>query len=586
MSQVPTMDTDKERGGRDSRRSEARLSDSLEFLDRQSSLQIKQSRQSNERLIQEYRNNDNNNLPKQRWSQGQVTQINNSYRDSGNYSQPKYIVQDMNTTTVERHDDPEKSVFTSFPGYVADDTKHCLWYDAGQTVSDGTAGRPLWSRWADDWVEQLDDMSKEPAPVVRLQPIRIELQSQPMEMPVERMTQSSDPNTSLSSGDVPMAMSHWLEEQDWRRQCEREEHLVRMDTSSYQTEVITDQQPRDHNSHVGTRRRIKSAGPVMSGASRFGWTTSDEEGDRGRSLSFVTDPKRSLRRQWTTEWVGQPGYRNERKLPSSRSLPPIRIQGEFRPVNRQRSDPYWTGQLENRNEGYKFPSSRSLPPTHKQGDHQPVSRQRSDPYWTGQLENRNEGYKFPSSRSLPPTHKQGDHQPVSRQRSDPYWTGQLENRNEGDSFPSSRSMPPLRKQGHEPVSRQRSDPYWKEQLETRNEGDSFPSSRSLPPIRKQGHEPVSRQRSDPYWTGQLENRNEGYNVPSSRSMPPLRKQGEHQPVSRQRSDPYWTGQLETRNEGDSFPSSRSLQPVRKQEQGEHQPASRHRSDPGTRQRNS
>ncbi|XP_019623186.1 PREDICTED: uncharacterized protein LOC109469184 [Branchiostoma belcheri] len=319
MSQVLTMDTEKQR--------QAVLSDSLEFLDRQSSLQIKQSRQSNERLIQDYRNNNNCNVAQKQWSHGQASQPSdvNRDRDSGIGTQPNRVLQALCTAAVERPNDPENSVIGAFQGQVVD----------GQSISDGTAGRSLRSHWTNDWVVQTSDINTEPVPTGRLQPTRIELLSPPLTG--ERLSHSSDPNTSLSS---------------------------------------------------------ESAGPVMSGASSaFGGMGSYTEHDRGQSLSINTDPKRSLRRQWTADWVGQrmPGDPSEDDMfLSSASLPPIRIQGQFRPVSRQRSD--------------ASVGHRSLPSTRGQRQLGQVSRQRSDP--------------GVDKRSLP-TRTQEQLRPVSRQRSDP-----------------------------------------------------------------------------------------------------------------------------------------------------------------------
>ncbi|XP_035677277.1 uncharacterized protein LOC118416295 [Branchiostoma floridae] len=188
MSQVVSMDAERGRGGKVSGQSELHLSSSMELLEKQTSLQIRQSRQSNERLIQVYR--DNNNILQKQWSQGLATQPNYSNRDSGNGSQPKFTMQDVNATTVGRLNDQEKSVTSKvFHGFVED----------GQSVAKRTAGRR--NRWKDGWVEPLDDISRsrEAAPTLRLQPIGIELQSKPVATAGERTSQSSDANTSRSS---------------------------------------------------------------------------------------------------------------------------------------------------------------------------------------------------------------------------------------------------------------------------------------------------------------------------------------------------------------------------------------------------
>ncbi|XP_078677327.1 uncharacterized protein LOC144913985 isoform X2 [Branchiostoma floridae x Branchiostoma belcheri] len=380
MSQVLTMDTEKQR--------QAVLSDSLEFLDRQSSLQIKQSRQSNERLIQDYRNNNNCNVAQKQWSHGQASQPSDVSRDrdSGIGTQPKRVLQALGTAGVERPNDPENSVIGAFQGQRVD----------GQSMSDGTAGRSLRSHWTNDWVVQTSGINTEHVPTGRLQPTRIELLSPPLTG--ERLSHSSDPNTSLSSGfsvseDTPTTRA-LPEQTDWTRHCEgnRQQNRVYRDG---QSEVFTVQQPTDHSSHVSARRRYKSAGPVMSGApSAFGGTGSYTEHDRGQPLSINTGPKRSLRRQWTADWVGlrMPGDPSEDDMfLSSASLSPIRIQGQFHPVSRQRSDAS-VGQ-------------RSLPSTRAQGQLGQVSRQRSDP--------------GVDKRSLPPTRTQEQLRPVSRQRSDP-----------------------------------------------------------------------------------------------------------------------------------------------------------------------
>ncbi|KAI8511152.1 hypothetical protein Bbelb_102520 [Branchiostoma belcheri] len=352
------------------------LSDSLEFLDRQSSLQIKQSRQSNERLIQDYRNNNNCNVAQKQWSHGKASQHSdvNRDRDSGIGTQPKRVLQALSTAAVERPNDPENSVISAFQGQRVDG-EH------------GMFSRPtsLRSHWTNDWVVQTSDINTEHVPTGPLQPTRIELLSQPL-TEERQQSYSSDPNTSLSSGfsvseDTPTTRA-LSEQTNWRRHGDgnRQQNRVYRDG---QSEVFTDQQPKDHS---------ESAGPVMSGASSaFGGMGSYAEHDRGQSLSINTDPKRSLRRQWTADWVGlrMPADRSEDDVfLSSASLPPIRIQGQFRPVSRQRSDAS-VGQ-------------RSLPSTRGQGQ---FSRQRSDP--------------GVGKRSLPPTRTQEQLRPVSRQRSDP-----------------------------------------------------------------------------------------------------------------------------------------------------------------------
>ncbi|XP_078595056.1 uncharacterized protein LOC144872607 [Branchiostoma floridae x Branchiostoma japonicum] len=460
MSQVVSMDAERGRGGKVSGQSELHLSRSMELLERQTSLQIRQSRQSNERLIQVYR--DNNNILQEQWSQRLATQPNHSDRVSGNGSQPKF------KTAVGRLNDQEKSVTRVFHGFAKGG-------DVGQSVAKSTASRSLRNRWTDDWAEPLDDSrSREAAPTLRLQPIGIELQSKPMAMAGERTSQSSDANTSLSSvfypsEDTPMTMSRWLEETDWRGHCEGA--------------WVTNQPPRDPNDRARTRRRIKSAGPVMSGAAGYGWTTSDEESGRG------TNPKRPLRRQWTSEWIGQLGG----------GLPPIRIQGELRPVSRQMSEPYWVGQPGDRNGGNASPSVGSLPLRSTQEQFRSISRQRSEPYWVGQLGDRNEGDQSPSFGSLPLRSTPEQLRSVSRQSSEPCWVGQLEDRNVGNGSPSFGSLP-LRSTQEQlrSVSRQRSEPYSVGQPRDRNEGDQFRSLRSLPPLRTQEqHRIASRQRSDP-----------------------------------------------------------------------------------------
>ncbi|CAH1264895.1 Hypp3089 [Branchiostoma lanceolatum] len=109
-------------------------------------------------------------------------------------------------------------------------------------------------------------------------------------------------------------------------------------TQNGEREGNTEYHRTEHSLDMSRQRR-KSAGLVMSGPSRFGPTRSDEDSGRGQSLSVCTDPNGSIRRQWTTEWVGQLGDRNDgNEFSSFASLPPIRTQGELRPVSRQKSD--------------------------------------------------------------------------------------------------------------------------------------------------------------------------------------------------------------------------------------------------------
>ncbi|XP_035677278.1 uncharacterized protein LOC118416296 [Branchiostoma floridae] len=279
------------------------LSRSLEILDRQTSLQIKQSRQSNERLIEEYRNNSN--VGHSQSVQGQVTHVNNETRDIRNGTEMKHVAQDNRNVTVnpQSPNGTEVSVISTFQIHMGEGSQpkpldssrfrhdrldsgvEILSSDTEKTpslyASEPPAGRPLRSRWTNDWVVQTSSMNQqvqEPASHLVLQPIRIELQSRPIDE--EQVNQT-----------VPIA---------------------------------------------STGVRSESADPLLSGAARLRQTRSDDESGIGRSVSVGNHLEQSVRSQRTNDWIGQQGGQHEGKeLVYHGVLPPVIIQQQLQPVNRE-----------------------------------------------------------------------------------------------------------------------------------------------------------------------------------------------------------------------------------------------------------
>ncbi|XP_066283609.1 serine-rich adhesin for platelets-like isoform X2 [Branchiostoma lanceolatum] len=275
------------------------LSRSMELLERQSSLQIKQSRHSNERLIQEYR--DSSNVIQMQSLQGQVTHVNDEAQYLRNGTELKHTAQDSEKLTVDNPNATEVSVISTFQIHVGEGSQtkrpgsshfrndrldsgvEILSSDTERTpslyVSDGvSAARSLRSRWTNDWVVQTSDdnnIHQEPASHLVLQPIRIELQSRPISG--EQVNRMGDPGVDV---------------------------------------------------------RSESADPLLSGASRLRQPRSDDESGRGRSQSVGTLPERSVRSQRTNDWVRQLDGRHEGKGPAhNKRLPPVHIQRQLQRCN-------------------------------------------------------------------------------------------------------------------------------------------------------------------------------------------------------------------------------------------------------------
>ncbi|XP_078595048.1 uncharacterized protein LOC144872601 isoform X2 [Branchiostoma floridae x Branchiostoma japonicum] len=345
------------------------LSRSLEILDRQTSLQIKQSRQSNERLIEEYRNNSN--VVQTQSIQGQVTHVNNEAQYVRNGAEMKDVAQDNRNLTVnpQSPNGTEVSVISTFQIHMGEGSQpkpldssrfrhdrldsgvEILSSDTeksptGLYASDPPAGRPLRSRWTNDWVVQTSSMNQqvqEPASHLVLQPIRIELQSRPIDG--EQANQSVPiASTGVRSGliqseDAANAMALWLEQEDWRRYCGKvrpQQRISRTTRTELRISSRSGQRETDPRGPFGIVRRTKSADALLSGAAGLRQTRSDDESGIGRSVSLGNHLEQSVRSQRTNDWIGQQGGQHEGKeLLYHGVLPPVIIQQQLQPVNQE-----------------------------------------------------------------------------------------------------------------------------------------------------------------------------------------------------------------------------------------------------------